>query len=260
MHNLIIRYGPALAAWCAVAPTQAWHFETRFVERVGNVDVILPGNAIDASNGDARSIRFQVGVFDDASSEAPAGGFAGWVGGGASLTVSGSVGNSDERRNPGRLAPFNANQNPNANGNPPLPGGDPFTVLTNLDVALNGQTIPWFCGADGQPLPRPEAIVRGRNTFVSIYAFSIDPNPGAVSYTVTASGFLYAVNRWVNIPSTQEPDCSDPDNPLPGHADYGPIVEQPQNVVTVLNVMVPGPSAGVGVAVMGVWAVGRRRR
>ncbi|MGE3107454.1 MAG: hypothetical protein AB7G11_00615 [Phycisphaerales bacterium] len=64
----------ACAALGCSASCQAWEVRCRFIERVGNVNVVLPGNMIDASNGAARSIRVQFGVFDDADGPAPAGG------------------------------------------------------------------------------------------------------------------------------------------------------------------------------------------
>jgi hypothetical protein len=255
---------PARLVACSAAfgllssTAHAWHFEVRFIERVGNTDVVLPGNSIDASDGTARNIRIQMGVFDDGNGAAPAGGFLGWVGE-ASLSVSGPINNSDERRNPGRLAPFNGNNSSNANGSPPLPGGDPFTTLTLLDVALNLQALPWTCNPDGTPAPQPEAVVRGRNTFVSIYAFSVDPNANAVSYSVTAAGRLYAALEWRQAPTTQAPECSDPQNPVPGHADYFPLASPNQLFSSTLNVVVPAPSAGLAGA-LGVLAVASRRR
>ncbi|MGE3107452.1 MAG: hypothetical protein AB7G11_00625 [Phycisphaerales bacterium] len=228
---------------------RGWHFECRFIERVGNMDVLLPGNTIDASNGAARNIRIQFGVFDDADGPAPAGGFVGWNVG--TMFVSGPVNNSDERRNNGRLAPFNFGPGPNANGNPPLPAGDPFTMLTEIDNTLGTQSPIWVCwdpDGDGvyEPTPMPQATVRGLNTFVSTFAFSIDPAPAGQTYSITAGGNLIGATEWRVIGNPTPPDCSDepdPACPFPGSVTYAPFPTPPQAFSCTLAVVVPGPAS-----------------
>jgi len=253
-----LRRAALLAGVVAFAqPASAWYFETRFVERVGNVDVVLPGNTIDASDGSPRNIRIQVGVFDDASGPAPGGGVAGWLG---QLTVSGAVNNSDERRTPGRLSPFTFANFPYSNGVPLLPDGDPFTMLTQIDAVAGPQSIPWACGPDGQPLPAPEPVIRGRNTFISTFAFTIDPNPGAINYSVTVTGTRNAYDRFVQNPFTVPPDCSDPDNPVPGTVVWsGLIVPTAPLTPVALNVVVPSPGAAAGLLAGSFAALCRRR-
>ena len=123
----------------------AYEIRCRFVERVGSVDVPLQSNVIDATDHGVHNIRIQFGVFDDADGPAPDGGFVGWNVG--TMTVSGSANNSDERRNSGRLSPWNFAAGPNSNGNPPLPGGDPFQMLTEIDATLGTQSRPWLCSS-----------------------------------------------------------------------------------------------------------------
>lgn len=119
-RNLTLDVLAVAALFASAASCPAWEFRCRFVERVGNVDVVLPGNSLYIfPSQQPRSIRLQFGVFDDADGPAPIGGFLGWNVG--RLAVSGSTGNSDDRRNPGRLAPFNFASGTNANGNRPCP-------------------------------------------------------------------------------------------------------------------------------------------
>jgi len=250
-----------LVAGGVAGSAEAFEFRCRFVERVGNIDVVLQGNIIDASSRVARNIRLQFGVFDDAAGPAPAGGFVGWNVG--TLAVSSSTGNSDERRNPGRLSPFNFASGATSNGNPPLPGGDPFTMLTEIDATLGTQSPIWQCDANGVPPLQPAATVRGLNTYVSVYAFSIDPigNMG-VNYTVTAGGNLIAATDWREVGSPTAPDCGDPADPsddVPGSVTYAPFPVAPRAFTCILDVRIPGPGAAA-LMVLGGLAGARRRR
>src|SRR5262245_3349271 len=145
MHRICyLLFAPLLFA----SPAHAWEFRCRFVERIGTTDTPLPGNFLDATSDAPRRVRIQCGVFDTAESEAPHVGFVGWNVG--TISVGGLEGSSDERRAPGRLSPFNFANQPNSNGNPPLPSGDPFTTLTEIDATLGTQSPVWMCGPDGQ--------------------------------------------------------------------------------------------------------------
>lgn len=258
----------ALSLVTIAAPAHAWHYDCRFIERVGAQDVVLPGNIINASNGNVRNIRVQFGAFDDADSLAPAGGFVGWNVG--TLAVSGPASNSDERRNNGRLQPFTFAGQPTANGDPPLPAGDPFTMLTEIDATLGTQGPVWNCGdPDGDgvwgPLPMPQATIRGLNTFVSVFAFSIDPSPGAVSYNVTASGNLIAAREWRVIGNPTPPDCEGcPNDPLcndmPASVTYAPYPEAPRGFTCQLTVFVPSPTGATMSILVGGVVLSRRRR
>src|SRR6185369_11508813 len=116
-------------------------------ERVGTTDTVLAGNVIDASDRLPHRIRIQFGVFDDGEGAAPAGGYIGWNVG--SISVSGTPENSQERRTPGRLSPFNFAASVTANGVPlpsggtaDLPGTD-WQMLTQIDATLGTQSPPW---------------------------------------------------------------------------------------------------------------------
>lgn len=228
---------------------------------MGNVDVELPGNIIEPFFGQVRTVRLQFGVFDDAAGEAPAGGFVGWNVG--TLAVSGSTSNSDERRTPGRLSPFNFSAGPNANGQPPLPGGDPFTQLTEIDATLGTQSPSWVCGPGGIiPDPAPGAVVRGRNTFVSVYSFSIQRFQISSSYAVTASGNLIGATSWLTVGNPTPPDCGDPADPaddVPGSVTYAPFPTAPQAFTCVLSVIIPAPGGFAVIGLGGLLAARRRR-
>ena len=249
----------SLLAICGSA--NAFEFRCRFVERVGNQDVPLSnGNFLNATAGVARNIRFQVGVFDNAAGPAPAGGVLGWNVG--TLTVSGPENNSVERRNPGRLAPFTFSQHPNANGNPPAPAGDPFTMLTEIDATLGTQSPVWVCDAQGNAPPQPAARVRGLNTFVPVYAFQVRPGNLVGLYTVTAGGNLIAANDWQAVGTPLAPDCGnplDPSDDIAGNVTYAPLPTSPQSFSCVLFVNIPSPGAGT-VLLFGTMIARRPRR
>jgi len=252
-----------LAVAGAAGSASALTFNCRFVERVGSTDVILPNNQIDfaTTGGAARNIRVQFSVVDDASGAAPAGGFVGWNVG--TVAVSGSVSNSDELRNPGRLSPFNFASGVNANGNPPLPAGDPFTMLSEIDNTLGTQSPVWVCNADGTVPPQPAAAVRGRNVFVSTFAFSVRPNAGASDYTVTIGGNLIAATSWLPVGNPSAPDCMDPSDPsddIPGSVTYAPFPTAPTAFTCVLTVhIIPAPGAAALLGLGGLLAARRRR-
>lgn len=252
----------------AAASANALTFECRFVEQTGPAAgnfVVLPGNTItDAGIGgplNHRRIRLQFRVVDDASGPAPAGGFVGENVG--TLTVSGPVTNSNETRTPGRLNPFAFAAGVNSNGNPPLPGGDPFTMLTDLDNTQGTQGPLWQCNPDGSIPAQPPAVVRGRNTFVSIFEFTIDPIAGAESYTVTAGGMLIAATSWLTVGNPTPPDCGDPDDTgddQVGSITYAPFPTDPVPFTCVLNVnIIPAPGAAALLGLGGL-LVARRRR
>lgn len=240
----------------------AYELRCRFVEQTGtgvSAFSVLPGNQIDISTGLPRRIRIQFGVFDDAVSPAPEGGFIGWNMG--SIVVSGPAGNSVERRTPGRLNVFAFPSGPNANGNPPLPDGDPFEMLTEIDATMGPQTRPWVCNPDGSVPPMPEPIVRARNTFISVFEFTIDPIEFQ-NYTVTVTGNAVASAGWQTVGTPVPPDCGDPMNPnddVPGSVVYEAAAEAGRGIECVLFCLVPGPGTGSVLAVMGAMVLRRRR-
>lgn len=247
----------------AATSADAWVFRSRFVERIGNTEVVLINdNILHAVDHGVHNIRLQFGVFDDGAGPAPDGGFVGWNVG--SLVVNAVGFNSDERRNPGRLSPYNFAGGVNSNGNPPLPAGDPFTYLTEIDATLGTQSPLWTCDPHGIVPEQPMAAVRGRNTFVSVFAFSVDPNEGSYDYTITASGNLIAATSWLPVGNPTPPDCGDPADPLddiPGSVTFAPYPTTPQGFTNVLSVYVglpaPGSAALLSLACL---FVTRRRR
>jgi hypothetical protein len=239
-----------------VAPgaAEALTFQVRFVERIGTTDVVIGGNGatVDASDGAARRIRVQLGVFDDGAGAAPAGGFVGWDVG--TVSVSGTAGNSQERRTPGRIAPFNSSTNPNANGNPPPPTlagpdstGFDFQTLVEISAALGPQSPLWLCNGS-EPMVQPPPTIRGRNAFVSVYEITIDPAAGAASYTVTLGGNLIAASSWTTLGTPFPPDC---DNGIPGTVTYAPLPTAPLSFTAVLNVSTASAPTGACCAVDG---------
>lgn len=242
----------------------AFEFRCRFVERVGNVDVPIPQHGVDGSFGLARRIRLQFGVFDDAAGPAPSGGFVGWNVG--TLSVSGATANSAETRTPGRLTPFNFASGQNANGNPPLPTGDPFTMLTEIDATLGIQSPVWTCDAQGNIPPQPMPIARGINTFVSVFEFTSDPLgvfQGGTGYSITATGNMIAAVEWRTIGTISPPDCGDPTDPsddIPGAVSYAPVPIPPQAFSCTMTVFVPAPGPGAAMMIAAAASLARRRR
>jgi hypothetical protein len=262
-------FGLVVAAGAATS-ANALTFQCRWVERVNNVDTVIGGNgaSLDVSNGLARRIRLQFSVVDDASGPAPAGGFVGWNVG--TVAVSNAAGNSEDRRTPGRLGPFNFAAQPTANGNPPPAGGvgvgdapgTDFSGWTDIDCTLGTQGPPWTCNAAGEPNPQPPALVRGRNVFVSVWEMTTDPAAGATNYSITAGGNLIAATEWRTVGTPLPPDCGDPADPSddqPGAVTYAPFPTDPLAFTCVLNLVIPAPGAAALLGLGGLLAIRRRR-
>jgi hypothetical protein len=255
-------FGLAVVAGAAVS-ANAFEFRCRWVERVGSTDTVIGGDGatFTVTPGSTHNIRLQFGVFDDGTSAAPAGGYVGWNVG--TLDVSGAAGNSSNTRSPGRLSPFNFAAQPDANGNPPLPGGDPFTHLTAIDNTLGTQSPIWqgCVDTDGDgipdtPTPAPAANVRGRNTFVSTYAITTATNAGTTNYSITAGGNLIAASEWRTVGTPTPPDCDTGD---PGAITYAPFPTDPVAFTCTLNIVVPAPGALALMGLGGLIAARRRR-
>jgi hypothetical protein len=225
------------------------------------------GATLDVSNGAARRIRLQFGVFDDAGGAAPGGGFVGMNVTG--ISISGPAANSQDRRTNGRISPFNFAAQPTANGNPPPAGGvgagdgpgDDFSGWTDIDCTLGTQAFAWTCNAAGDPNPQPQATVRGRNTFVSIWEMTTDPAVGFQAYSITAAGNLIAATEWRTVGTPTPPDCGDPSDPgddVPGSVTYAPFPTDPVAFSCVLN-LVPAPGAAALLGLGGLLAIRRRR-
>ena len=235
-----------LAVTGVATPANAYEFRARFVEQTGDGPdeiTVLDDNTIDASDFAARRIRVQFGVFDDASSAAPHGGFLGWNAG--TITVNGDSGNSAESRTPGRIAPWNFA--PRGNG---TPTADPFDALTGVDNTLGHQVLIWFFGA-----PRPNPLIRGLNSYVSTYEFTIDPTDGsAFNYSIDVGGNVLAALGW-NI-LQENPPVSEEE---PGTVLYTPAPGPATGFSGTLNVIVPAPGAGSLLGLGGLAALRRRR-
>lgn len=261
----------------AAASANALTFQCRWVERVGNTDVVIggDGSTLDlGSNTGPRRLRLQMEVVDDANGPAPAGGFVGWNVG--SLAVSGPAGNSQDRRtntaaSGGRLSPFNFASQPTANGAPPPAGGVSgpdaanfdFQLLTDIDCTLGTQSPSWRCNPDGSAPAQPPAVVRGRNAFISIYEITTDViDTGGVNYSITAGGNLIAATDWRLVGTPTPPDCGDPSDSgddIDGAVTYAPFPTDPTLFNCTLNIRVPAPGATALLGLGGL-LVARRRR
>jgi hypothetical protein len=252
----------------AATSANAFEFQCRFVERVGNIDTPIPGNTLaNLLPGVPHRIRVQFGVFDDATSAAPDGGFVGWNIG--SISVSGAASNSQDRRTPGRVSPFNFAAGVNSNGNPPPPTlngpdavGFDFQMLTDIDATLGTQGPAWPCvdldgdGVHDDPNP-PAPLIRGRNAFVSVYEITTTPGALATDYSITFGGNLIAAQDWRFVGTPNPPDC---ENGVAGSVTYAPFPLPPQPISCTLNLMIipaPGAAALLG---LGGLIVARRRR
>lgn len=255
----MIKFLVTVLAAVLVTPglANAWEFRTRLIQRVGNQDLPISSGVLDLVHPGPYHIRLQLGVFDDAAGPAPTGGVLGWNLGAITYHGVPNPAQIELRRNPGRLAPFNFAPGPFANGNPPLPAGDPFFSLTNIDATLGTQSPVWVCDASGNAPPQPQPVIRGLNTFVSVYAFSVE----AHSYVVgglSVSGNLIAASHWSTVGTPNPPDCSDPDDPLPGSVTYAPFPTTPVPFTASL-LIIPGPAAASLLVFAGLQAARRRR-
>jgi hypothetical protein len=229
--------------------------ECRWVEDVGGKEVPLdkPHPVLDISDGRARQIRLQFGVFDDDNGPAPEGGFLGWNMG--LLEASGGI----NRRSPGRLEPFTSATSPLANGNPPLPDGDPFRRLTDIDATIGVQTPFWGFDGDGNPLPLPGPVIYGRNEFISVFAITVQADPAnGESYSLVASGQLLSATGWSIIGTPTPPN---PDTGEPGFVAYSPMQAPPvEEMDCRLELFVPGPGSAAVLLGAGVGLARRQRR
>jgi hypothetical protein len=240
----------------------------RWVNRVGIVDTPVVGD-FQILAGQTHRFRLQFGVFDDATSPAPAGGFAGW-----NVGVLDATGGTNSRT-PGRIAPFNFAPGPPggfANG---FPAADPWTHLTLIDNTLGTQSPTWTGGIPGTstPNPIPLATIRGRNTFVSIWELTTNTGPGT-AYDITASGNGVPVASWEFIGQPNPPlpgddgifgpgdangdGVDDGLDDLAGSVTYGPFAAATVAFNTPLH-LVPAPGAAALLGLGGLIAFRRRR-
>jgi hypothetical protein len=225
MSRNAIRLATAVLPLVALtAASHAYEFRVRWVERIGDIDVVIGGDgaAFDVTPSHPRRIRLQFGVFEDAAGPPPAGGFMGWTRG--ELVLTGGV----NTRTPGRLTPFNFGSQPNANGVPLLPEGDPFLSLAEIDCNTRLQFPMWECAPDGTVPPQPGPIIFGHDAYISVFEFTTDPAQVDGSYTVTVNGELRAAVEWRHIGTPYPPECNDPNDPhddVPGYIDWYPLTD-----------------------------------
>lgn len=220
MHKKTAIWATAAMGLLAAGGTASgYEVRIRFVERVGNTDVVIAHNEIDFSDGSARRIRMQIGVFDDAAGPAPAGGVVGWVNGSIATSHVG-------RRTPGRLGVFAFPAGTNGE-----PAADPFLRLTGIDAVLQPQSLPWECNG-GNPAPMPTPVIRGVNTYVSVWEATLDPEHCG-NANVEFSGEILVATRWDVVGQPTPPSCSAP--PTPGSVVYAPVVESRVPFTSHLN-------------------------
>ena len=127
-------------------PAGAWIIECRFVERIGDVDVVLPDNTITVRPRSTHRYRIQFRVVPQANDAQ--GGFIGWNRG--TVVASGGV-NTRTGRKPNPLPretilPFIFAPKPPGEG---LPSTDPFLMLTDVDCRVGTASPIWVCNSDG---------------------------------------------------------------------------------------------------------------
>jgi len=192
-----------------IASAQAYTIEWRIVERVGDINYVLPaGDTIVVRPNSIHRYRLQFRVVPDDENDA-LGGFLAWNIG--TITTTGGI-NYRTSRPPdpaprGRIAPFNAPNGPNSDG---VPNTDPFTSLTQIDAAFTRQTPIWLCNGEGEPNPPPVPLVYGRGTFVSVH--EITSVAQEQDYTITYTGGLWVAREWRSV-VCNPPDCGDPADP-----------------------------------------------
>jgi hypothetical protein len=226
-HASRLLAGVALTALPA-SSASAWEIRARWVERIGNQDVVLQNNQINF-NYFGHRVRLQLGVFDNAAGPAPAGGIYGML----DVTYNGP--HVLATRTPGRIGPF-----ANALGSNGTPATDPFQYLTNINAALDPVNVTWNCFG-GLPVPIPTPTIRGLNTFVSVWEIRLQ-------YTaeiwcgepqITMSGNGVAASSWA-VSGTPVPPTCEP-TPIPGTVTYTATTLPPVPFSATLHVHVhPG--------------------
>lgn len=229
MHEQRTLWAVTSGVLCAAcSPLAADQVRVRFVERVGNVDVVLPGNQI-GFDVFPRRIRVQVAVFDDAQGEAPAGGVVGWNG---SLRLTRWIGS----RTPGRLPLFRSVKG--ANGEP---AADPFLQIDGIEATIGSHVLVWACEGS-MPIPLPVPVIRGRNQYVSVYEVTLRPVTWCAfgQAFMDLTGEVLTASSWELAGEPRPPVCTDP--PVPGEAVYEPegVIARPVSGTLTLTVGAPG--------------------
>ena len=241
-----------LAVTGVAASANAFQVQCRWVSRVGTVDTPIPAGGLPVTPGQVINLRLQFSLATDGQGAPPAGGFIGWNVG----TINGTPDTAGS--NAARLQPFNF-------APPPGFGGTQNPLhLNNVDNTLGTQAISWT-GIPGtaDPGSPPPAVVRGNNTFVSVFAVTV--TAGATDFDVTAAGNAIAATSW-NVISSTTPDPGDdgvfgtPDDTA-GNVTYAPATLPPipfSNCVAHF-VQIPAPGAAALLGLGGLVACRRRR-
>jgi hypothetical protein len=85
-------------------------------------------------------------------------------------------------------------------------------MLTNIDALIGDQTVVWNCSGS-VPAPQPTALIRGRNTFVSVYEVTLNANLRCLNTALTFSGSIVATGNWSVSGSPVVPICTEPPSP-----------------------------------------------
>ncbi len=247
-----------LAATCALAsPCAAWQIRARMVLRTGTETGYDPIYVWPGSTG---MIRIQLGVFDDVDGPAPAGGLIGWTMG--TLSGAGTNGSGATRLNPFASSPA-----------PGFSGTQVPLDLFDIDATLGTQSLPWL-GIPGtsDPGPQPAALVRGRNTFISVFQFLTIA--GGSDYVLTAAGGAVAASAWDGTPLPPQPgpdgffgpgdqnhdNIDDTLDDLPGSITYSHVDLPPIPFSALMHVIiVPAPATAPTLMLHTVIALRRRR-
>lgn len=234
MSHVVRSLLSAAAIVAAASPAFAWEVRVRFAERIGNQDFVVQDNRIGGYvPGMSRRIRLQIGVFDTATGPAPAGGIYGVL----DTDVTGRL--MYASRTPGPLGVF-ANAS-SYNGDPAT---DPFYSLTNLDVVVGTQTLAWNCATGGGgALPLPTAVVRGVNTYISVWEITVTTELCAIaSASMTFTGTGIAATGWTPAGVPIPPVCGP--EPAPGSVTYSPNLTPPVTFTAVLHFLNGDPGEG----------------
>jgi len=184
------------AIFACVSAADAWEVRIRYVQRVGNEDVSIPNSMLPYQGDIPVRVRVQIGVFNNATGPAPAGGVFGM------LNVQFTSEGLSARRTPGRLPPFTFPSDGNGE-----PATEPFHALTNIDATVGAQTIVWDC-TKGVPGPMPGAVIQGVNTFVSVMEFTVTPSDWpCFQPQFTLSGRIVPVASWSVDGTPVSPVC-----------------------------------------------------
>lgn len=104
------------------------------------------------------------------------------------------------------------------------------------------------------PGPIPTPIIRGLNSFVSVYSFSIQVNNSGTHYSIAATGNLIAAENWLLVGTPNPPECPDAST-----VTYAPFPTVPESFSCVLFVNTPHPGSAA-IVLMGVASGVMRRR